>query len=188
MDKEEKLSAGDKLLSAASELFAAAGIRATGIDVLIEKADVAKNSLYNNFTDKDGLIVHYLKEQERKFILGLTAATKKKSNDSSCVERLTSWIKAIEKELLAGIGDYLYAHVNALAEFPNPDHVVHKEVLAFRQRLFEWIRRLFKSDDIPDLDKVIMHLLFIIDGICIGHRYGSSFENINQIAEIVLTS
>jgi len=53
-------SARDRLLSAANELFYDEGVRAVGIDRVIEHAGVAKASLYSSFGSKEGLIRGYL--------------------------------------------------------------------------------------------------------------------------------
>jgi AcrR family transcriptional regulator len=51
----------DRLLEAADELFYAEGIHTVGIDRVIEKAGVAKASLYGTFGSKDELVRAYLK-------------------------------------------------------------------------------------------------------------------------------
>jgi AcrR family transcriptional regulator len=53
-------SARDRLLSAANELFYEEGIHTVGIDRVIERAGVAKASLYSTFGSKDELIRSYL--------------------------------------------------------------------------------------------------------------------------------
>jgi AcrR family transcriptional regulator len=53
-------SARDRLLAAANELFYAEGVHTVGIDRVIERAGVAKASLYSTFGSKDGLIRAYL--------------------------------------------------------------------------------------------------------------------------------
>jgi AcrR family transcriptional regulator len=53
-------SARERLLSAANELFYAEGVRAVGIDRVIERAGVAKASLYSSFGSKEELIRSYL--------------------------------------------------------------------------------------------------------------------------------
>jgi AcrR family transcriptional regulator len=50
----------DRLLAAASELFYENGVHTVGIDTIIERAGVAKASLYNTFGSKDGLVRAYL--------------------------------------------------------------------------------------------------------------------------------
>jgi AcrR family transcriptional regulator len=53
-------SARERLLSAADELFYAEGVHTVGIDRVIERAGVAKATLYSAFGSKDDLIVAYL--------------------------------------------------------------------------------------------------------------------------------
>ncbi|GGF41875.1 putative transcriptional regulator, TetR family protein [Marmoricola endophyticus] len=56
----EKPCARDRLLAAADELFYAEGVQTVGIDRVIERAGVAKASLYNSFGSKDALVRAYL--------------------------------------------------------------------------------------------------------------------------------
>lgn len=53
-------SARERLLTAADELFYAEGINTVGIDRVIERAGVAKATLYSAFGSKDELIKAYL--------------------------------------------------------------------------------------------------------------------------------
>ena len=56
----ERVTARQRLLSAAAELFYAEGVGATGIDAITAHAGVAKMSLYNNFSSKAELVQAYL--------------------------------------------------------------------------------------------------------------------------------
>jgi AcrR family transcriptional regulator len=53
--------ARERLLAAADELFYAEGVHTVGIDRIIERAGVAKASLYSLFGNKEGLIRAYLR-------------------------------------------------------------------------------------------------------------------------------
>ncbi|TFC18935.1 TetR/AcrR family transcriptional regulator [Cryobacterium algoritolerans] len=57
------LSARTRLLASASRLFHEHGINATGIDLVVRDAGVAKASLYNNFAGKEALVVAYLEQE-----------------------------------------------------------------------------------------------------------------------------
>src|ERR1700751_5795982 len=59
-DATVKRSPRERLLAAADELFYAEGVQAVGIDRVIERAGVAKASLYNTFGSKDALVRAYL--------------------------------------------------------------------------------------------------------------------------------
>src|SRR5438105_15781921 len=56
----ERVSARERLLAAADELFYEGGVHTVGIDRVIERAGVAKASLYNTFGSKDELVRAYL--------------------------------------------------------------------------------------------------------------------------------
>src|SRR5579863_10664876 len=53
-------TARERLLAAANELFYNEGVHTVGIDRVIERAGVAKASLYNTFGSKDELVRVYL--------------------------------------------------------------------------------------------------------------------------------
>jgi AcrR family transcriptional regulator len=57
---EHRASARDRLVEAANELFYAEGVQSVGIDRIIERAGVAKASLYNHFAGKEELVAAYL--------------------------------------------------------------------------------------------------------------------------------
>ena len=56
----QRPSARERLLSAANELFYAEGVQTVGIDRIVERAGVAKASLYNLFGSKEELVAAYL--------------------------------------------------------------------------------------------------------------------------------
>ena len=56
----------ERLLEAAGELFYAEGIQSVGIDRVIERAGVAKASLYSTFGSKEELVEAYLDERHAR--------------------------------------------------------------------------------------------------------------------------
>ncbi|HEV7584079.1 MAG TPA: TetR/AcrR family transcriptional regulator [Mycobacterium sp.] len=56
----ERASARERLLDAASQLFYEDGVQSVGVDRVIERAGVAKATLYSVFGSKDGLVRAYL--------------------------------------------------------------------------------------------------------------------------------
>jgi AcrR family transcriptional regulator len=71
---EHRASARERLLDAANELFYAEGVQTVGIDRIIERAGVAKASLYNLFGSKEGLVAAYLASRHDLTISRLTEA------------------------------------------------------------------------------------------------------------------
>jgi AcrR family transcriptional regulator len=55
----------ERILDAAYELFSRRGVRDVGIDEVIERAGVAKATLYRHFPSKDDLVLAFLERRER---------------------------------------------------------------------------------------------------------------------------
>jgi AcrR family transcriptional regulator len=64
--KATPLSARDRLLAAADQLFYAEGVHVVGIDRIVERAGVAKASLYSIFGSKGELVRAYLEQHFRE--------------------------------------------------------------------------------------------------------------------------
>ena len=60
-------AARERILQAVDELFYRDGVRAVGVDSVIEHAGVNKMSLYRNFASKDDLIAAYLEDRNRQY-------------------------------------------------------------------------------------------------------------------------
>jgi len=61
-------TARQKILDAAATLFYNDGITATGINTVTAKADVAKMSLYNNFSSKGELVDAYIAARHQEWL------------------------------------------------------------------------------------------------------------------------
>ncbi len=61
-------TARQKILDAAATLFYNDGITATGINTVTAKADVAKMSLYNNFSSKGDLVDAYIAARHQEWL------------------------------------------------------------------------------------------------------------------------
>jgi AcrR family transcriptional regulator len=61
--------ARQRILDTAYELFARRGVRAVGVDEVIDRAGVAKATLYRHFPSKDDLVVAFLQLREQRWTL-----------------------------------------------------------------------------------------------------------------------
>ena len=62
-----EVSARERILTTANELFYSEGIRAIGVDTVVERSGVSKTSLYRVFESKDALIAAFAAERDRSF-------------------------------------------------------------------------------------------------------------------------
>jgi AcrR family transcriptional regulator len=66
---QTKPDARERILDTAYELFSRRAIRDVGIDEVIERAGVAKATLYRHFPSKDDLVVAFLERREERWTL-----------------------------------------------------------------------------------------------------------------------
>jgi AcrR family transcriptional regulator len=63
------LSARERILDTAYDLFSRHGIRAVGVDRIIATSGVAKMSLYRHFHSKEALVLAFLQEREKRWTM-----------------------------------------------------------------------------------------------------------------------
>ena len=71
---ETGVSARARILDAAYELFSHRGIRAVGVNEVIERAGVATATLYRHFPSKDQLVLAFLDLREQRWTKDLIEA------------------------------------------------------------------------------------------------------------------
>jgi AcrR family transcriptional regulator len=125
-------TARERLLAAANELFYAEGVHTVGIDRVIERAGVAKASLYNTFGSKDELVHAYLESRHRRMADRITRHLARYTDPR---ERLLSVFEA-QGELFAEPGFRGCAFASASAE--SPGELVEQASGEYRR----WVRTL----------------------------------------------
>src|SRR3954465_6665053 len=64
------LGARERVLDAAYELFSRRGIQAVGVDAVIERSGVARQTLYRHFGSKQELVLAFLERREEVWTRG----------------------------------------------------------------------------------------------------------------------
>jgi AcrR family transcriptional regulator len=116
--------AKDRILEAATELFYKRGVNATGIDLIISEAGIAKATLYNNFESKEVLVAKYLERLRLKFEENLQQAVSKQGRS------LTIPFDLLETTVVQG-EFFGCPFTNALTELPEST-LVQEEVRKYR--------------------------------------------------------
>ncbi|MGB8389434.1 TetR/AcrR family transcriptional regulator [Mycobacterium sp.] len=75
-------SARERILTAAYDLFSRRGIRAVGTDEVIERAGVAKATLYRHFATKNDLVLAVLQRREEIWTHGLIEEQSRQRGDT----------------------------------------------------------------------------------------------------------
>jgi AcrR family transcriptional regulator len=180
----DRRSARERLLAAADELFYEEGVHTVGVDRVIERAGVAKATLYSAFGSKDELIRAYLAarhaaRQERM--------TRKLARFDTPRERLLG-VFDILGETTAEPGFHGCAFVNASAE-ARPGSSI--EEISDESRA--WVRALFaelgEAAGAADPERLARRLALLYDGATVSarmDRYPAAAAEARAIAAVLI--
>ena len=156
-------SASDRLLQAAGELFYAEGVHSVGIDRIIERAGVAKASLYNTFGSKESLVEAYLHQRHERMRARVAETLAEATTPR---ERLLAVFDAQARQV-AEPGYRGCAFVAASVEAP-PGGAVGRASQDYRN----WVRSLFvgpaRELGVKDPETLARRLHLLFDGASIA--------------------
>jgi AcrR family transcriptional regulator len=161
----QRLSARDRLLAAADELFYAEGVHVVGVDRIVERAGVTKASLYNTFGSKDELVRAYLENHFRRRQARVAQILASRTTPR---ERLLAVFAEVEG-LLAGSAFRGCRFISAAAE-SQPGEA--GEVVAEKYRAWLWslFTDLARATGVRDAKQVGRQLFLLYDGAAVAAR------------------
>jgi len=160
-----KPSARDRLLAAADELFYAEGVHTVGIDRVIERAGVAKASLYSTFGSKDELVRAYLEGRHEIRRARLLAGLERFDGPR---ERLLGVFDVLA-DVAAAPGFRGCAFYNASAESA-PGSAAEEVSAANRAWTRDLFTELARDAGAPDPPALADQLVILYDGATVGAR------------------
>jgi AcrR family transcriptional regulator len=156
-----EVSARERILATASELFYREGVRAIGVDTVVEQSGVSKTSLYRLFESKDALIAAFATEKDRLFWTWWDRMEAQHASDP----------RALLEALLSGIAQRIghpafrgCPFLNLATEFPDDDHpgrvIARGNKEEMRARLATIAARL----GVRDPDRTAFQMTLLING------------------------
>ncbi len=157
-----KPSPKERILETASRLFYTQGYNNTGINQILEEANVARASLYQHFGSKDELGVHYLKAGREEWFAGIEKWTDAKKTPA---QKLTACFDYLEYALQKN--DFIGCRfINMLTEIGSSSPLMFTEILEHKAKLRSFFKHLAAGalENIPENDKDLLgdsiYLLF----------------------------
>jgi AcrR family transcriptional regulator len=154
-------SARERILATASELFYREGIRAIGVDTVVEQSGVSKTSLYRLFDSKDTLIAAFATEKDRLFWAWWDRIEEQHADDPRAL------LEALLSGIAKRIGHSAYrgcAFLNLATEFPDDNHpgriVAQSNKEEMRARLAAIVAKLGAGDP----NRVASQIALLING------------------------
>ncbi len=142
--------ARERILDSAYELFSRRGIRAVGIDEVVERAAVAKATLYRHFASKDELVLAFLQRRERRWTYEWVEA-EARSRGETAEEQLLSIFDVFDewfqKDDFEGC-----SFINVLLEMADNDHPVGRASVVHLANIRTILRTLAEEAGLREPD------------------------------------
>ncbi|MEU7811231.1 TetR/AcrR family transcriptional regulator [Pseudonocardia sp. NPDC049154] len=153
-------AARSRLLGTASRIFYSEGLHTVPVDRILEEADTTRATFYRHFPGKEDLVVAYLQEADRRLRerLDETRAAHGSAEDA---------LRAIGADIAADVqapGFRGCAFLNAAAEYPDPTHPVHRQVVAHREWFLGALSDLFAQVGDGLAEPAARHFVMLRDG------------------------
>jgi AcrR family transcriptional regulator len=161
--------ARERILTTAYDLFARRGIRDVGVDEIINRAGVAKATLYRHFPSKDALVLAFLERRERLWTHGFVEAGARHRGQTP-EERLLAifdvfdeWFRSEEFEACS--------FINVLLEL-GPRHTVGKASIDYLENIRGVVRSLADEAGLRDVESFARSWHILMKGSIISATEG----------------
>jgi AcrR family transcriptional regulator len=144
-------SAHERILNAAYELFSRRGIRAVGTDQVIERAGVAKATLYRHFATKNDLVLAVLERREEIWTHGLIEAQSEQRGDTP-EEQLLAIFDVMHEWFQRRDGYEGCSFINVLLEL-GADHPAGRASIAHIDQVRDIVRRRALAAGLTDVEE-----------------------------------
>lgn len=155
-------TAHEQLLDAAEDLFYRDGIRAIGVDTVVERAGVNKMSLYRQFSSKDDLVVAYLTRMDERFrdrIEG-SIATHPGEPGKQLVQSIADLVQRASHPDYRGC-----PFVNVACEFSDREHPARAPVAENKRYLMARVLALATEAGAADPQALADALVLLVEGV-----------------------
>ena len=163
----------ERILETASELFYRRGVRAVGIDLVVEEAGVAKTSLYRHFGTKDQLVAAFLAREDEDFWATWDRVAEREPGDAAReLDAHLDWIgERVGRPHYRGC-----PQLNVAAEFPDRDHPARKVATAHKRELRRRLEGIASRLGVQSPDELGGQLSLLINGAFVSSQVLSRGE------------
>jgi len=178
--------ARERILDAAYDLFSRNGIRAVGIDAIIEQSGVARMTLYRHFGSKDALVLAFLERREQRWT--------------------TDWLQREVRSRAEAPGDRMLAifdvfdewfqrrdfegcsFINVLLEIADPQSELHRASASYLAAIRAFVAELAADAGVADPEALAhkWHILMKGSIVAAGEGDRDAARRAREVAALVL--
>lgn len=182
------LSARERILDTAYDLFSHHGIRAVGVDRIIATSGVAKMSLYRHFHSKEALVLAFLQEREKRWTMEwLHAEASRRADDGP--GRLLAIFDVFD-EWFAREDFEGCSFINVLLEFGEVEHPIRRATTTHLATIRGLVRDFAEDAGVADPEAVAAQWHILMKGsiVAAGEGDRDAAKRARRIGELLLAS
>ena len=166
------LSARERILDTAYDLFSHHGIRAVGVDRIIATSGVAKMSLYRHFHSKEALVLAFLQEREKRWTMEwLHAEVSSRADDGAgrmlaIFDVFDEWFREPDFEGCS--------FINVLLEFSELGHPIRQATAGYLATIRGLVREFAEQAGVSDPEAVACHWHILMKGSIVAAGEGDT--------------
>jgi len=177
----------DRILATASDLFYQHGIRAVGVDLVVEKAGVAKTSLYRHFGTKDDLVVAFLQRMDEEFWKTWDEVSQQHPDDGRAeLKAQLEWIgERVNQPDYRGC-----PQLNIAAEYPELGHPARKFAKEHKSEMRRRLKNIAEKLKSADPDQLAGQLAVLINGAFVStpmYKPGEATTLLQRAADALIS-
>jgi AcrR family transcriptional regulator len=167
LDTQNNAEVRARILDTACTLFYQRSVRAVGVDLVVEKAGVAKTSLYRHFGTKDDLVAAFLKREDEDFWGTWDRVAAKHADDAGAeLDAHLEWIgDRVGRSKYRGC-----PQLNVAAEFPELDHPARKVATAHKRQMRKRLKDIADRLGVARPDELAGQLALLINGAFVSSQ------------------
>jgi len=179
-------SGRERILEAAYDLFSRSGVRAIGVDTITVHADVAKMTLYRNFTSKHELAMAFLQLREERWVKDWLQAEVCRRGSSPAGQLLA--IFDVLSEWFARDDFEGCAFVTSLLEFDDPDDPVRKACISHLANIRAFLAELAAAAGVQDAQRFATQWHILMKGsiVAAGEGDQDAAKRAQQLGRLLL--
>ena len=175
----------DHLIDTAVDLFNSNGFHATGIDTILERAGVARMTLYNHFESKDQLILAALQRRDERFRAWFVEEVAQASDKPR--EQLVVLFDVLRRWISGDAPGPTFCgctFINAAAEFGDPANPVHRAARTHKHKLRAIIAGIAEAAGARNPDSIAARLHLLIEGAIVTAQVTGEIGAVDHAKDI----
>jgi AcrR family transcriptional regulator len=169
----------ERILEAATELFAQKGYAGAGVDQLAARSGIAKTAIYYHFGSKAGLLAAALERAANAWIEGIDQASRRAGDWSSRLDSALAGMRALLEEK-----PWIFKLLQALAfEVAEEEPEIRETLQSIVQRAREAIVAGLRDSlgvEVPDAEGVAKVILVWLDGVSLGLQINPETTSLDE--------